>query len=147
MTTRRRHRVTAKQIDALLIYLPNFERLAESPAVLEMVDGDVVAYNYQPEFAGFIQTIHDNKLLLPFDMATSELETWLTKITIEVIHESSLPNLLKLLSYYIYQEQSKSGTLQTACETGHLVAILQRFKQIRQTMTTEDVVVVTYEFD
>ncbi|MDM8529394.1 hypothetical protein QUF58_14460, partial [Anaerolineales bacterium HSG24] len=134
----RRHRVTASQLDLLLQYLPIFDT-NQSPAIIEIVDGQVIHHDNQPDWSGFWLDFKESGLPMPFDW-----QNWQVSLTPETIAKAGLPKLIKALTRYFHESQTQADEDEDVGDET-IVPILRRLQQIRQTMTREDVVLITYQ--
>ncbi len=136
---RKSRRITPRQLDTLLDYLPQFERMGQAGEVIEVVDGQAQVYDYTAELHRFQRAVIDGGMLLTFDW-----QNWSVSSSAEVMARGSLPVLMKELTRCINREQRRRGSLRAAAESGYLAVILHRLQQIRATMREEDVAVISY---
>ena len=124
-----------QQIDAILKYLPTFEK--ENYQFGQWVDpeGGFPYFSFNPEVDGFIDALHKQDMIIPFDWTSWSEEAEHYQTDAEALETADLLTLCKLLTVHVRADRFVEGHLASVFENGHITAILRRLKQIREKMT------------
>ncbi|NTU82667.1 MAG: hypothetical protein HGA45_25400 [Chloroflexales bacterium] len=129
---------TPAQLDALLAFLPLFERPGYSFGEWQIQRGVFPFWAESPEVAAFIQAIHREQFIAPFDWVSwAEEARRYTEGGDEALATADLDTLRKLITAYVRADRFSEGTLASLFQNGQITAVLRRLKQIRATMIAE----------
>jgi hypothetical protein len=126
------------QIDAVLKYLPLFEREGFSPGTWHTRPGEVPFFLLRPEVDAFVRTLYKQKVFLAFDWTQWKGEVERYQTNPKLLQQADLLTIRKLLTAHVRADRFTEAHLGTVFERGHIVAILRRLKRIRQDMTGGD---------
>jgi protein-tyrosine phosphatase len=123
-----------QQIDAILQYLPIFEK----PGYKFGEWHDSGYFSYSPEVDDFIQTLYRQEVVVPFDWTSWQEEARRYQSDPDALEAADLLTLRKLLTTHLRADRFVEGHLASALESGHITAILRRFREIRDGMGPYD---------
>jgi O-acetyl-ADP-ribose deacetylase (regulator of RNase III) len=129
-------KITTKNIDKVLAFLPLFERkelkLYQVRTDISLLD----PYVYACEVDNFIQTLYQEGFVVSFDwMAWSKESKRLVKRP-ELLDSVDIATIQKLLTTHVRAERFCSGHIAGMIDNGHILTILQRLAVIRSGMTS-----------
>jgi len=131
-------KITVQGIEKVLAFLPLFERsdttLYEVRTDLSLFD----PYVYSKEVGEFIEILDSEEFVTPFDWSNWQNEAAKFVEQPKLLESAELTILQKLLTTHIRKERFHSGHLAAMIDNGHILAILQRLKQIRLDMKSSD---------
>lgn len=126
------------QIDAVLKYLPLFERQSFSPGAWHTRPGELPIFLLRPEVDAFVRTLYDQGVVLAFDWTQWKGEVERYQTDPKLLQQADLLTIRKLLTAHVRADRFTEAHLATVFERGDIVAILRRLKQIRQHMAGRD---------
>jgi hypothetical protein len=127
--------LSLSQLDAILAYLPIFERPGYSFGEWQVQRGIFPFWAQSPEVLAFIEALHREQFISPFDWVSWAAEAQrLTQGGAEALATADLTTLRKLVTSYVRADRFSEGTLASLFESGQIVAILRRLRQIRDAM-------------
>jgi ADP-ribosyl-[dinitrogen reductase] hydrolase len=124
-----------QQIDAVLRYLPIFERQDYQFGQWVEPEGQFPYFSFSPEVNEFIDALRKQDMIIPFDWKSWRTEAKRYQTDAEALETADLLTLCKLLTVHVRAERFAEGHLASVFESGHITAILHRLKQIREKMT------------
>lgn len=128
------------QIDALLQFLPVFEREGfvacwerSLPPGMELSPLDLdLAWEYAPELTAFAQAVYDEGFLYNFPWPEwQEQAEWYVNEP-HRLEQADLLDICRLLTTHVRKERFCSGHLPEMVECGHISQVLRRLQTIRQ---------------
>jgi len=128
--------VTSKNIDVLLKYLPVFERADYAFVKVEASRGQPY-HVYSQEVVAFLEDFHQEGLQIRFNWPA-----WDFEVSPEAVATADVETLLKVLTRCVRQDRFCEGALAYCLESGQVVAVLRRLKQIRETLGSDDIIYV-----
>ncbi len=129
--------VTAEAIDALVKFLPIFEKpgfsFGEWPK-FETEDGvlTVPAFEFSDDADRFLRALREHGWIEPFDWTKSQAQAARYCDLPEKLRKVGIGTSRKLLTIHVMKERFCEGHLAAVCESGHLAAILRRLREIRE---------------
>lgn len=130
---------TTQQIDAILQFLPVFQR--EDFSVGEWHGGNhadgVVTPPYlrsSDAMSEFHRALYDHNWVVSFDWPSWQVEARRLHEAADALKKADLETIRKLLTTHIRKERFCEGHLLAVYESGHLAAILERLAVIRSTI-------------
>ena len=124
-----------QQIDAILKYLPLFEKQDYQCGQWVEQEGQFPYFSFSPEVDEFIDTLYKQDMIIPFDWRSWSEEAERYQTDPKALEAADLLTLRKLLTAHIRGDRFVEGHLASVFESGHITAILRRLKQIREEMT------------
>ena len=124
-----------QQIDAVLKYLPLFEKPDYQFGQWVEPEGQFPYFSFSPEMDEFIEMLHRQNIIIPFDWTSWRKEAERYQMDPEALEAADLLTLRKLLTVHVRAERFSEGHLVSVFESGHIAAILRRLKRIREEMT------------
>jgi len=124
-----------QQIDAILKYLPVFEKPDYQFGRWVEPEGQFPYFSFSPEVDEFIGTLHEQNMIIPFDWRRWSAEVKRYQSDPAALETADLLTLRKLLTAHVRADRFTEGHLANVFESGHITAILRRLKQIRDEMT------------
>lgn len=132
------HQCTTVQLDAILAFLPIFERPGYSFGEWRIQRGFFPHWDASPEAAAFVKALYDEQFIVPFDWGSwSEEARRYTEGGDAALAAADLDALRKLITSYVRADRFSEGTLASLFQSGQITAILRRLRQIRETMAVE----------
>ena len=123
-----------QQIDAILKYLPLFEKQDYQFGQWVEQEGQFPYFSFSPEVDEFISTLYEQGMIIPFDWRSWSEEAERYQTDPEALEAADLLTLRKLLTAHVRADRFVEGHLASVFESGHITAILRRLKQIREKM-------------
>lgn len=123
-----------QQIDEILKYLPTFERQDYQFGQWVEPEGGFPYFSFSPEVDEFIDALHKQDVIIPFDWTSWSEEAEHYQTDAEALETADLLTLCKLLTVHVRADRFVEGHLASVFENGHITAILRRLKQIREKM-------------
>ena len=127
-------KVGPKRIDAVLDFLPTFERPGYKYGQWVMREGYMPWYSYDGEVSRFIETIHKSKFVYVFNAVAWQDEAQRYIEHPRTIDTADLLTLRQLMTYHVRCDRFVGGHLGEMLESGHITAVLRRLKEIRAGM-------------
>lgn len=121
-----------QQLDAVLRFLPIFERPGFVFGKWHSPEGQFPYYSMSREAMGFVQTLSDQQIIFPFDWGSWQEEAERYVSAPEALETADLLVLRKLLTTHVRKDRFVEGHLASMLECGHITAILRRLKEIRE---------------
>lgn len=123
------------QIDAVLAFLPVFERPGFSSGQWRAHRAVFPVWEAEPAVGAFVEALYREQFIVPFDWgAWAEEARRYAEGGEAALATADLTTLRKLLTTYVRADRFTAGTLAGMFDSGHIVAILRRLRQIRATM-------------
>lgn len=122
------------QLDALLVYLPVFEREGYQFGEWSAQEGHVLHFRYSPEVYDFVRTLYEQGIIYVFDWTSWKEEAERYQADPRTLEDANLLTLRKLLTTYVRADRFNEGYLGSVLKSGHVADILHRLRQIRDEM-------------
>ena len=125
-------KITKENIDAILKYLPVFEKKGFKAGKWEK---DIMNpfFRYSKKVSDFRTDCYDQNIIYPFDW-TKWVKAKDYIRNAKLLNKASLLTLRKLLTLHMRKDRFCEGHLVSLIEEGHIVDILRRLKKIREKM-------------
>ncbi|MBX0330827.1 hypothetical protein K2Z83_24520 [Oscillochloris sp. ZM17-4] len=131
--------ISLSQLDALLAFLPIFERPGYSFGEWQTQPGVFPYWSASPETSAFIHALHREGFITPFDWgAWPEEARRYTEGGATALATADLTTLRKLMTSYVRADRFTTGTLASLFQSGQITAVLRRLRQIRDAMGAQD---------
>ena len=127
--------VGLQQIDAILKYLPIFEKPDYQFGCWVEPEGQFPYFSFSSEVDEFIGELYKQGMILPFDWMSWRKEAERYPKDAKALETADLLTLRKLLTVHVRAERFSEGHLASVFGSGHITAILHRLQQIREKMT------------
>jgi hypothetical protein len=127
-----------EQIDAVLEYLPTFERAGYQAGEWQTREGSLPVFVYRPKVNGFVQTLYEQRIIVHFDWTSWKEEARRYQSDPDSLAGANLLTLRKLLTAHVRADRFVEGHLAGVFASGHVAAILHRLEQIRDEMAERD---------
>ena len=124
-----------QEIDALLRYLPIFEKQDYQFGQWLEPEGQFPYFSFSPEVDEFIGALRKQGIIIRFDWTSWRKEAERYQTDPKALETADLLTLRKLLTVHVRAERFTEGHLANVFGSGHIIAILRRLKQIREKMT------------
>jgi hypothetical protein len=124
-----------QQMDAILKYLPIFEKPDFRSGQWIEPEGQFLYFSFSPEVDEFIKMLYRQNIIVPFDWTSWREEAERYQTNPQALETADLLTLRKLLTVHVRAERFAEGHLASVFESGHIAAVLHRLKQIRGEMT------------
>ena len=118
-----------EDIDAALAYIPILSNPDFVFGEWRMPEGQFPHYFFSPEASNFIDAL--SKLIIVFDWPAWKEEANELMENPAALAKTDLPTLCKLITTHVRAERFNEGYLASQFKSGHLLAILQRLKEIQ----------------
>ena len=120
------------------------EKLLSTIPLLENYSGPWIEHNIKSEdhtisigpatypapVMAFLRSFDDSGLLIPFDWGSWQEEAARMCADPSLIQEADLQTIRRLLTTHVRKERFCEGHLAGLCESGHIVSVLKRLKQL-----------------
>ncbi|MBN1521546.1 MAG: hypothetical protein JW928_03350 [Candidatus Aureabacteria bacterium] len=127
--------LTAKNLDAVLKYLPVFEKKDIRPGDWQKVSQEgLLAYNYNDIISEFIYELYSEGFIIAFNWPKWKKEGEKLIQDRRRIEKANLVTLQKLLTMHVRMERFREGYLASIIKSGHMRDILKRIEAIRRKM-------------
>ena len=123
-----------QQIDAILKYLPIFEKPDYQFGQWVEPEGQFPYFSFSPEVDGFIDALRKQGIIISFDWTSWREEAERCQTDAKALETADLLTLRRLLTVHVRAERFAEGHLASVFESGHITAILRRLEQIREKM-------------
>jgi len=124
--------VSPEQLDAVLGFLPIFERKEFSCGEWVVRKGHMPHFRYDPDVDGFVLALYEQHIVLQFDWVSWKDEAKRHMANPGSLAEVELLTIRKLLTTHVRADRFMEGHLGQVFESGHIVHILRRLKVIRE---------------
>ncbi len=121
------------EIDAILVFLPLFEMKDFIPAVFKTEPGHLPCCIFSDELDHFHSALYDNGFVSSFNWRVWQEEAKCYLDQPELLQSADLQIIRKLITLHVRKERFCEGHLPSMVENGHIVALLQRLKELRDT--------------
>ena len=127
--------IKAKQIDALLPFLDRFEEVGFSAGSWKMPEGQFPWFDFNEVVMEFNQALYDNGWVTPaFDWTEWQESAKKFVDSPKKIEKADATTIQKLLTTHSRADRFCEGHLASMFESGHIVALLRRLREIRASM-------------
>jgi hypothetical protein len=120
-----------RQIDAVLRFLPVFERPGYRFGEWQRSEGQFPYFSYSRQVIEFLETLDEQNILVPFDWTSWNEERQRYQSKPGALEAAGLLTLRKLLTAHVRADRFVESHLAGVLESGHITAILCRLRQIR----------------
>jgi hypothetical protein len=127
-----------EQIDAVLEYLPTFERPGYQAGEWRTREGSFPSFVYHSEVTDFIQTLYEQGFVIYLDWTSWREHAERYQSDSASLAEADLLTLRKLLTVHVRADRFVEGHLAGVFASGHIAAILRRLEQVRDEMAESD---------
>ncbi len=124
-----------QQINAILKYLPIFEKQDDQFGQWVEQEGQFPYFSFSPEVDEFISMLYKQNMIIAFDWTSWREEAARYQTDPAALEAADLLTLRKLLTAHVRADRFVEGHLARVFESGHMTAVLRRLKQIRDDMT------------
>lgn len=121
-------KLSKKNFEAVLDYMPYFKDGQKK--FYKVIKG---SYSYSQEVISFINALHDNGFIQPFDWMPWQENAEKILNHPKAIKRADLKIIIKVLTILIKKERRNQGYLFLVIGNGQLLAILKRIEAIYQT--------------
>lgn len=125
--------ITRQNIERVLNFLPYFKDSSSKFYTIDKVK-IMDPYIYDVRVHDFIRTIYKENFIIIFDHPRWQNEALKYIEDPKLLESASLLILPKLLTLHIRKERFCSGHLAAAIDTGHMVKILMRLKELKSSL-------------
>ena len=122
--------INQEDIEAVLAYVPILSDPKFSFGEWRTPEGQFPHYFFSSEANRLIDAL--NKLIIVFDWPAWKEEAQTLMENPDALAKADLPTLRKLVTTHVRAERFNEGHLASQFKSGHLLAILQRLKEIRE---------------
>jgi hypothetical protein len=123
-----------QQLDAVLEFLPIFEKLGYVFGEWHSAEGQFPYYSMSREVMDFVQALYDQQVVFSFDWPSWQEEAKRYVSDPEALETADVLTLRMLLTTHIRKDRFVEGHLTSMLECGHITAILRRLEKIREQM-------------
>jgi hypothetical protein len=123
-----------QQLDAVLRFLPIFERPGYAFGEWRGPQGHFPYYAMSRDVEDFIQTLYNQQVIIAFDWMSWHQEVKGYVSDPDALQSADLLTLRKLLTAHVRADRLNEGHLGHVLESGHITAILRRVKTLREEM-------------
>jgi ADP-ribosylglycohydrolase len=120
---------TSDNVQAVLKFLPIFERPEYSPGKWIIREGEFPYFDYTSEVLDFIEALYSISLIKPFDWMNWEEGKQLVDNPM-LVGKANLQTLRKLLTAHVRADRFAEGHLAAMFESGHIAMILKRMAEL-----------------
>ncbi len=120
-----------EQIDAVLAFIPAFEREDFVPPSVETRPGQLPNHDFSEALSRFHSAVYDSGFVFSFDWPAWQDEARRYYDQPELLRRADLQVIRKLITVHVRKERFCEGHLPAAVESGHMAAVLHRLKQLR----------------
>ena len=126
--------IGARQLDAVLRFLPIFEESEYVFGEWHSPEGQLPYYAMSREAMDFVRALYDQQVVFTFDWTSWQDEARRYFSDPESLETADLLTLRKLLTTHVRKDRFVEGHLGDMSERGHITAILRRLREIREGM-------------
>ena len=120
-----------QQIEAVLAFLPAFERKDFVRSSVEARPGQFPNHVFPDALSRFHSTVYDSGFVFSFDWPAWQDEARRYYDQPELLRRADLQVIRKLITVHVRKERFCEGHLPAVVESGHMAAMLHRLKQLR----------------
>ena len=122
-----------KNIDSILKYLPYFKNRSNK---FYRIDKEQIMdpYIYSRKVRDFIKSIYKENFTVVFDYPRWQMQALKYYKDSKLLKSADIITLRKLLTLHIRKDRFVSGHLVEMIDSGHILKILKRLKEIRDTI-------------
>ena len=124
--------IGSRQLDAVLRFLPIFERPGYVFGEWHSPEGQFPYYSMSREVMDFCQALYDQQIVFSFDWPSWQDEAQRLYSDPAALERADLLTLRKLLTTHVRKDRFAEGHLAEMFECGHVTAILRRLKEVRE---------------
>jgi len=125
-----------EQLDRILAFLPIFEQPGYSFGEWQTQRGVFPYWAASPEVTAFVEALHREQFIAPFDWVSWADEAHrYTEGGEAALATADLATLRKLVTAYVRADRFSAGTLASMFQSGQIIAILRRLRQIRDSLS------------
>jgi hypothetical protein len=126
---------TAKQIDAILLFIDRFEAAGFLPGTCHSLPGEMPCYEYDEVVVEFQKSLYDNGWVRPeFDWSGWQQIAEEFVSSPKKIETANATTIQRLFTTHVRKERICEGHLASMFENGHVLALLKRLRTIRNKM-------------
>jgi hypothetical protein len=122
------------QLDAVLAFLPIFERPGYTFGEWITQEGQLPYFDYSADVLAFEKALYNQGIIFAFDWPAWGEEVKRYQSDAQALQRADLLALRKLLTAHVRADRFVEGHLASVLESGHITAILRRLRQIRDAM-------------
>ena len=122
-----------KNIDSILKYLPYFKNRSNKFYRIDKAQ-IMDPYIYDGKVHDFVRTIYKENFIIIFDYPRWQMQALKYFRNSKLLESADIITLRKLLTLHIRKDRFVSGHLADMIDSGHILKILKRLKEIRDTI-------------
>lgn len=122
-----------QELDPILKFLDIFSQEGYKFGEWVAISGHIPYFSYHPDIRAFIAALDKEKMVISFDWKSWGDEARRYQLDSEALARTDLFTLRKLLTTHVRADRFTEGHLAAMLESGHIVAILRRLKEIQAT--------------
>lgn len=119
-----------QEFDPILKFLDIFSQEGYKFGEWVAISGHFPYFSYHPDVRAFIAALYKEKVIFSFDWMSWKDEAQRYQLDSEALARADLLTLRKLLTTHLRADRVTEGHLAAMLESGHIVAILRRLKEI-----------------
>jgi hypothetical protein len=123
-----------EQIDAILAFLPEFERNDFVASRVEIRPGCFPFHVYAEEVEQFLSALYENGFVSRFKWSDWQEEARQYFAQPELLRTADIQVIRKLITLHVRKERFCEGHLSVMIKSGHIAALLRRLKELRTQM-------------
>lgn len=128
---------SSEQIDAVIAFLPTFERADFVPSKCVIESGTFPYHIFAKELDQFDKAVYDGGFISSFDWPDWQSEAERYFADPEILHAADLQVIRKLITVHVRKERFCEGHLPAMVSCGHMAAILRRLKELREQIAAD----------
>jgi hypothetical protein len=127
--------INARQIDAILPFLDQFEASGFSPGTWNSPSGQMPWFDHNEKVMAFLRVLYDHGWVTPsFDWTQWQDRAKEYVDSPDRIESADAETIQRLFTTHVRKERFCEGHLAALFESGHIVALLRRLPELRRTM-------------
>lgn len=123
--------IGTEELDPILKFLDIFSQDGYNFGEWVAISGTFPYFSYHPDVRAFISALDKKNVLFSFDWTSWGDEARRYQLDSDALARADLLTLRKLLTTHVRADRFTEGHLAAMLESGHIVAILRRLKEIR----------------
>ena len=123
--------IGTQELDVILKFLDIFTQDSYKFGEWVAISGHFPYFSYHPDVRAFISALYQQNIAFSFDWMSWGDEARRYQLDSETLAQADLLTLRKLLTTHVRADRFTEGHLAAMLESGHIVAILRRLKEIR----------------